>query len=425
MNRRLFLLSSVAAVVAATIAAKPSLDGAPHDAYFSKINDELKRADQAKPSLLIDLDELDKNIVELKSLINTKAAYRIVVKSLPSLDLLKYVMQRADTNKLMVFHQPFLNIIAEQIPNSDVLLGKPMPVAAARYFYETSDLNSSFDPAKNIQWLIDSPQRLEQYLSLANELGVRMNINIELDVGLHRGGLSDALELDAMLDLIAANSAQLSFAGFMGYDPQVVKLPPIIKKRDVAYSESQALYQSFIDRAAVHSSNIDMNSLCLNGAGSPTLKLHQTSTVCNDLSAGSCLVKPTDFDLDTLTSMLPAAYIATPVLKKNAGTRIPGLEKFSQFIPKWNPNRAQTFFIYGGAWMAAYESPKGIIKNSLFGKSTNQQMVNGPSNLQLEVDDFVFLRPTQSEAVFLQFGAVRTVRNGRLGDSWPVFSELS
>lgn len=423
MNRRLFLLTSLAALVAAAFVAKPSRKGAPHSAYFSKMNDELQRDGQAKPSLLIDLDELDKNIAELKSLVNEGADYRVVVKSLPSLDLLKYVMQGASTNKLMVFHQPFLNLIVQQVPSADILLGKPMPVTAARHFYTTADLSSGFDPEIQIQWLVDSPQRLAQYLSLAKELDVRMNINVELDVGLHRGGLIDALQLDPILDVVAENPAHLAFAGFMGYDPQVVKLPPIIKKRAVAYKESQEVYQSFIDQAAGHSSNINMDTLCLNGAGSPTLKLHQSSTVCNDLSAGSCLVKPTDFDLDTLEEMLPAAYIATPVLKKNSGTRIPGLEKLAKIIPKWNPNRAQTFFIYGGAWMAEYESPKGIIKNSLFGKSTNQQMVNGPNSLQLDVDDFVFLRPTQSEAVFLQFGALRTVRNSRLADSWPVFTE--
>lgn len=423
MNRRIFLLTTVAAAIVAIIAAKPTRDGKPHNAYFSKINDELKRGSQSKPSLLIDLDELDKNITELKSLVNENAAYRVVVKSLPSMDLLKYVMQRADTNKLMVFHQPFLSMISEQLPSSDVLLGKPMPIGAVRHFYENVDSTNGFEAAEQIQWLIDSQQRLEQYLALAQERDLQMKVNIELDVGLHRGGLQQAEELDELLDLVAAHPEQMTFSGFMGYDPHVVKLPSIIKKRDDAYSESQEIYQRFLDRAQRHSSSINMDSLCLNGAGSPTLKLHKQSTVCNDLSAGSCLVKPSDFDLDTLDTMLPAAYIATPVLKKSSGTKIPGLEKFADIIPKWNPNRAQTFFIYGGAWMAQYESPKGIIANSLFGKSTNQQMVNGPSNLQLAVDDFIFLRPTQSEAVFLQFGAIQTLRNNKLGPQWPVFSE--
>ncbi|MEM7360335.1 MAG: DSD1 family PLP-dependent enzyme [Pseudomonadota bacterium] len=423
MNRRLFVFTTVAAAVAAIIATKPSKEGAPHDAYFSNINEQLKGNSQSKPTLVIDLNQLDNNIAELEGLVNEQAAYRVVVKSLPSTDLLKHIMQKADTNKLMVFHQPFLSLITQEMPASDVLLGKPMPIGAVRYFYKHTDFSTGFAPTEQLQWLIDSEQRLKQYLALAKEFGVKMRINIELDVGLHRGGLKSPEQLDGLLDIIAANSEFLSFSGFMGYDPHVVKLPPIIKKRADAYSESQAIYQSFIDRAAEHASNIDINSLCLNGAGSPTLQLHKGSTVCNDLSAGSCLVKPTDFDLDTLASMQAASYIATPVLKKEQGTRIPGLEGLTNVIPKWNPNRAQTFFIYGGAWMAKYESPAGIIPNGLFGKSTNQQMVNGPAHLQLDVDDFIFLRPTQSEAVFLQFGDIQTVRDGKLANQWPVFSE--
>lgn len=48
-------------------------------------------------------------------------------------------------------------------------------------------------------------------------------------------------------------------------------------------------------------------------------------------------------------------------------------------------------------------------------------MVNASDRLDLRVDDFVFLRPRQSEAVFLQFGDLLTLRDGRLDGCWPVF----
>ena len=35
---------------------------------------------------------------------------------------------------------------------------------------------------------------------------------------------------------------------------------------------------------------------------------------------------------------------------------------------------------------------------------SNQEMMNGPDHTAVEVDDYVFLRPTQSESVMLQFG---------------------
>ena len=70
--------------------------------------------------------------------------------------------------------------------------------------------------------------------------------------------------------------------------------------------------------------------------------------------------------------------------------------------------------------MARYTSPSGLRTNPLYGHSSNQEMVNGSAATGLAVDDHVFLRPTQSEAVLLQFGDLLTVRGGRLQDRWPV-----
>jgi D-serine deaminase-like pyridoxal phosphate-dependent protein len=50
-------------------------------------------------------------------------------------------------------------------------------------------------------------------------------------------------------------------------------------------------------------------------------------------------------------------------------------------------------------------------------------MVNGSARVPLAVDDYVFLRPTQSEAVMLQFGDLVVVRGGAIVDHWPVFQQ--
>jgi D-serine deaminase-like pyridoxal phosphate-dependent protein len=41
--------------------------------------------------------------------------------------------------------------------------------------------------------------------------------------------------------------------------------------------------------------------------------------------------------------------------------------------------------------------------------------------VDLQPGDHVFLRPTQSESVLLQFGDLRVVEDGALVDRWPVF----
>ena len=118
----------------------------------------------------------------------------------------------------------------------------------------------------------------------------------------------------------------------------------------------------------------------------------------------------------------PALFIATPVLKAGASARLPGLDWLSRLLDWWNPNLARTFFIYGGYWMARPVAPPGLHNNGLFGRSSNQEMLNGSARVELGVDDYVFLRPTQSEAVMLQFGDLLVVRGGQIVDHWPVFS---
>ena len=87
------------------------------------------------------------------------------------------------------------------------------------------------------------------------------------------------------------------------------------------------------------------------------------------------------------------------------------------------PNRARAFFIYGGYWKALPDSPPGLSTNPLYGRSTNQEMLNGSRRVELAVDDWVFLRPTQSEFVFLQFGDIAVYDEGKIAERWPVFAQ--
>jgi D-serine deaminase-like pyridoxal phosphate-dependent protein len=417
LKRRTFLFGALGAGAALWI-GRPRDQGAPYDAYFRSLNDELKQNGPMHPCMVVDLDLLDANIAALRRSIRAPKRYRVVAKSLPSPKLIGYVSAKAATDRIMSFHQPFLNRVTEAFPATDVLLGKPMPARSARIFYD--ELRGSFDPSRQLQWLIDTPERLQQYLELARGLRTKLRTSIEIDVGLHRGGVASNQALDAILGQIAGNPERLELAGFMGYDPHVVKLPRALGSVEHFFRESLAAYQGFVDFTRRQYPALWREDLVLDGAGSPTYRLHEAETLVNDLSVGSALVKPTDFDVQTLSEHVPAAFIATPVLKTSEGVVIPGMEGMSKIFSWWDPNRRRTFFIYGGYWKAKYESPHGLRQNDLYGHSSNQEMANGSLAVDIGVDDHVFLRPTQSESVFLQFGDLVIVRGGRIVDRWPV-----
>ncbi len=420
MKRRHFVIGAAALGAGAALALRPRAEAQPYDDYFRALNDELRRNGPARPCLLIDLDRLDRNIDAVMASVRAPRHYRVVEKSLPSPKLLEYVMRKAGTNRLMSFHQPFANADARLFPECDILIGKPLPVRAAERFYR--ELQGAFDPSRQMQWLVDTTERLRQYLELARGLGTRLRINIEIDVGLHRGGVDDDATLSEMLALIEAQPQQLEFSGFMGYDPHVTALPRFAGSRDALFASAMQAYESRVALLRSRHPALWNEKLTLNAAGSPTYKLHERENLSNDISVGSALLKPTHFDIDTLAEHVPAAFIATPVLKAVGPLRLPELDGLSRLARAWDPNTREMFFVYGGNWMADYESPQGLRRNGLYGKSSNQENVTASVGTGLAVDDHVFLRPQQSEAVLLEFGDLLAVRGGRIVEQWPVLA---
>lgn len=421
MNRRRLVWGSaglLAATAGAALLWKPQDQGSPHDEYFSRLNALLKRDGPGRPVMLLDLQRVNHNIDLLARSVGPEKTYRVVVKSLPSLGLLSHVMERSRSNALMVFHQPFLNAVAQAYPDSDALLGKPLPVAAARTFYRKLPAGVAA-PGRQVQWLIDTRERLEQYQTLARELGVRMRVNVEIDVGLHRGGLPAAEALDPLLDIIEADREHLQLSGFMGYEPHLTGLAAQLDHPAVQAVLDR--YRGFLARATER--GVDPMTLTRNGAGSHTLGIYRRDRVMNDLSAGSGVVKPTDFDTFHLADHLPAVFIAAPVLKRYDRLEIPGDPWYSGVMQWWNPNLRRLHFLYGGYWKARYVSPAGI-PEPLY-HSTNQEPFTTSESVDLAVDDYVFLRPTQSERVMLQFGDLLVVDQGALTGRWPVFQETA
>src|SRR3990167_7754212 len=110
-------------------ALRPSDLGQPHAPYFAALNQLLRRAGAGLP--------------------------RLVAKSLASTGLLDYLAKKLGTQRFMVFHQPHINQLAVSFPQSDLLLGKPLPSAAALSFYQQLPQGSGFVPAEQLTWLID------------------------------------------------------------------------------------------------------------------------------------------------------------------------------------------------------------------------------------------------------------------------------
>jgi D-serine deaminase-like pyridoxal phosphate-dependent protein len=419
LSRRGFIGATGIAAVAGAITLRPSDKGAPYEPYFAQLNQALKAAGIGTPTMVIDRERLHANAQHVTAHVQGRLRLRLVNKSLPCMPLLDELAKLTDTQRQMVFNLPYLQQLTQQRPHSQVLLGKPMPVAAAARFYAAPP-TSGFDVNHQLEWLIDTPERLQQYRDLARAQKRAMRINIEIDVGLHRGGVPDLDVMKTIVQLMAQEPL-LQWSGLMGYDAHTEKIPDVAGLRDKARAHSKQTYQRFADFMQASPLKADRNALTLNTGGSPSFKLHDGSGAANEVAVGSAMVKASDFDTPLLTDLQAAAFIATPLLKTGRFVAPDGVEELSAAAGWWDPNQRQSHFIYGGHWLANPVSPAGLSPSGLIGPSSNQQILLGSGKQALRPDDFVFLRPTQSEAVLQQFGDIAVYEKGRITEMWPVF----
>ncbi|MEQ1639824.1 MAG: alanine racemase [Novosphingobium sp.] len=410
MKRRSVLVGCGALALAGlgTWALRPEEVGGMHDPYFTRLAAALKRAGLNRPTLVIDRQRLNANIAAIrKSTDAAKLPLRVVAKSLPSPRLLETIMTGMGTQRLMVFSAEMLLQILPLHPQADYLMGKPLPVSELVRVAKRAGIQA----AAQIQWLIDTPERLVQYSEIAKALGIVLRINFEIDVGLHRGGFVDGRALARALEL--AKSAGCDVAGLMGYDPHIPKMP----NPDKAHSAAQEAYRTAV--VMLKATGLDPARLTLNSAGSPTFRRHCNGTAANEVSVGSAFVKPGDFDYPDLADLTSAAFIATPVLKADNDHPLPGVEALSGAMQWWDRNTQRGFFIHGGHWLAKPVSPPGLQYSALFGRSSNQELLTGSARIELKPDDTVFLRPDQSEALFLQFGDIAVFDGREIAELWP------
>lgn len=435
LNRRRTVVLAGAVVLLAAFAAllcRPGDRGGRYDEYFTVVNGALWAAGVSQPAIVLDLDRVDANIRMVNAVIRPPLKYRIVTKSLPSPDLLAYIMRESGTRSLMPFHLSHMRALVEREGAViDMLPGRPFPVEALAGFYDSLPARVKRDILVSAQWLVDTEQRLREYDAFADRRGIRMRVNLEIDVGLHRGGARTLEELARMLDVIAASSGRLVFSGFMGYDGHVAHVPLYIGSKESAirreFAGTMKRYGEFVRYGRENYPGLFRGDLTFNSGGSTTYALYDENMPANDIAAGSCLVMPSTFDVFTLSGHLPALFIAAPVLKKIDGFGVPFIEAFHPLVEWWDPNTAVTFYVSGGGWSDRILAPPGVSVNALTASPPNenmlpnQSMLNGSRNVPVSVGDFVFHHPLQGDAL-MQFDVIHVMRGGKIATVWKPFS---
>lgn len=358
----------------------------------------LKEAGIERPALVLDLDAFRQNLSYLNSHLPAGYRRRIADKSLPSITLLAEVMTGLGADATMSFHLPLTEQVLAQFPETDVLMGKPVPVGEAGRFIATCP------QASRVTWLIDSEKRLAEYRALALA-GADLKVAFEVDIGLGRGGFTDPAAMARALE----DCSPITVRGLMGYEAHVNALPAILGKGEAAQRRAQARLREFVEQLPAASREI------INTGGSTTALMLPETGPSNDLTIGSAVVKPSHFDQPCNHRLKPAMFIVTPVLKSHPHG-LPGHPSLSEWLRQFRLIDPEIAFIYGGNWMAEPIWPEKLKTSPFYGVSSNQQGFTLPRGTR--VPDHVVLRPTQSEALISQFSCLWVYQDGQITDQW-------
>ncbi len=189
----MYILLAIALVAVVLWLLRPKDKSAAPAPYFQQLSAALAHSRVTKPVLIIDKQRLIKNIDAVGH--HAKAIgmdVRVAMKSLPCDPLLDTITERLGTNKMMVFSTDYLKTICLRKEYVDVLLGKPMPATAVADFYQgQAEQTYHVETIANIQWLVDNLQRLQAYAAIADKKSLRLKVNFEIDIGIHRGGFDN------------------------------------------------------------------------------------------------------------------------------------------------------------------------------------------------------------------------------------------
>ena len=195
----------------------------------------------------------------------------MVAKSLPCFALLDLIAQQTQSTRQMVFNLPYLLLQTAERPQFDLLLGKPMPTGGGAVFYQKFRAVRLTPAASCSGWWTrpsDSPVPATGPARWATSC----RVNLEIDVGLHRGGFADAQASKKTLS-IAEIRGPCWVLGNDGIRPACHGNPdlPGARSAAAAASRQRKVYDNYKAQAlaALPAAREQAAALTWNAAGSP------------------------------------------------------------------------------------------------------------------------------------------------------------
>lgn len=286
------------------------------------------RLDQAfcdleRPFAWLDLDALDKNIQMVQDACGGKQI-RIATKSIRSIEVLRYIQKKlVNVVGFMTFTAAETLFLLEQ-QFDDLLLGYPVMEEAT-----IRRLLHFVKEGKIVTFMVDRPEHIQLLAKLGQEIGVRVQVCIDLNVsndfkvlyfGTKRSSLSSLETLTTFLQTIQ-NTPVIEVVGAMGYEAQIAGVgnrpANALKGRVIEVMQVQAKKQvtQFRRLAIAHIKAYFPNLRFVNGGGSGSMTYTNQQKEVTEITVGSAFYAPALFDQFTHLQLEKAAGFALRVTR--------------------------------------------------------------------------------------------------------------
>jgi D-serine deaminase-like pyridoxal phosphate-dependent protein len=366
------------------------------------------------PVLLLDLAALDQN---LRTVVDFSAAQgwgvRPALKSFRSPALISYLLGRLPQPRGLVFGLREVDPIVALAPKgTDLMTGYPPT------FGELADFLSTKPPKgqrkHRLRILVDSVPLMEHLARLARTSRRRLPVEvaIELDVGMGRGGVNDRDELRGCLDVLRAERDRLRLTAVLGYDGHATLRGDPEYRRLVA-TQAQDAYRTHLAALEELGAGLyDPATLIRNGPGSSNYR-NWPGGPANEVGCGSAFLYAGylggGYDTEGLAPALTLAGAVRRITSDHPSVPVIGIAQ-----PGANE---MEIIVQGVASAGELVHPPGGRVDDASGGGDALIVPKG----SVELGDYVLYRPTQTEGAILSYHEMLAVREGKVLRRWPVF----
>ena len=417
LDRRSFLATTAAVAGAAAAPGVPLATGAKRrrppigsggePMGLDQLAALAKKLGGGYPVLILDLAALDQNMGVVARFAKEQGwAVRPALKSFRAPELTSYVLRRLPEPRGLVFNLYEVDPIVAAAPSGTDLMGGYPPT-----FGELRAFLSRRGPRKRhrVRILVDSVPLLEELARLARTTPRRLPLDValELDVGMGRGGMNEPGELAEAIAILQREKARLKLGAVLGYDGHAT-LNGDANYRQAVATQAQEFYNRHLEEL---NGAFDTAKLIRNGPASSNYR-NWVGGPANEISPGSAFLFAGylngGYDTEGLAPALTMCGAVRRITSDHPSLPLTGASP---------PGASEMEIIVQGVGSAGeVVLPAGASEDEASGGGDALVVPKG----SVALGDYVLYRPTQTEVGVQQFDAMVAVRAGTVRRTWAV-----